>query len=52
MGTCERFSIGNLRESLRERAGKALVVIAGIALAASGCAAPTAEATPTPANGN
>lgn len=46
MGTCERFSIGNLRESLRERAGKALVVIAGIALAASGCAAPTSETKP------
>ena len=46
MGTGERFSIGNLRESLRERAGKALVVIAGIALAASGCAAPTSETKP------
>lgn len=46
MGTCERFSIGNLRESLREGAGKALVVIAGIALAASGCAAPTSETKP------
>lgn len=41
MGKGEGFSIGDLRESLRERAGKALVVIAGIALAASGCAAPT-----------
>ena len=41
MGTCEGFSIGNLRESLRERAGELLVFITGIALAASGCAAPT-----------
>ncbi len=46
MGTGERFSIGNLRESLREGAGKALGVMAGIALAASGCAAPTSETKP------
>ena len=39
----EGLSIGNIKESLRKRAGKVLVVIAGIALAASGCAAPTSE---------
>lgn len=41
MGKGEGFSIGDLRESLRKRAGKALGVIAGIALATSGCAVPT-----------
>ena len=41
MGTCERFSIGNLRESLRKRAGKALGVMAAAAWVVSGCAAPT-----------
>lgn len=46
MGKGEGFSIGDLRESLRERAGKVLVVIAGIALAVSGCAAPTSETKP------
>lgn len=46
MGKGERFSIGNLHESLRKKAEKALVVIAGIALAASGCAAPTSETKP------
>lgn len=46
MGTGERFSIGNLHESLQKKAEKALVVIAGIALAASGCAAPTSETKP------
>ena len=42
----EGLSIGSINESLRKRAGKALVVIAGIALAASGCAAPTSETKP------
>ena len=42
----EGLSIGNLRESLRERAGELLVFITGIALAASGCAAPTSETKP------
>ena len=37
----EGLSIGKVHESLRKRAGEVLVVIAGIALAASGCAAPT-----------
>ena len=46
MGKGEGFSIGDLHESLRERAGKVLVVIAGIALAVSGCAAPTSETKP------
>lgn len=46
MGTGEGLSIGNLHESLRKKAEKALVVIAGIALAASGCAAPTSETKP------
>ena len=41
MGTGERFSIGDLHESLREKAGKVLVVMAGVALATSGCAVPT-----------
>lgn len=41
MGKGERFSIGSINESLRKKAGKLFVVIAGIALAASGCAAPT-----------
>lgn len=42
----EGLSIDNIKESLRKRAGKVLVVIAGIALAASGCAAPTSETKP------
>ena len=42
----EGLSIGSINESLRKRAGKALVGIAGIALAASGCAAPTSETKP------
>lgn len=46
MGKGERFSIGDVNESLRKRAGEALVIIAGIALAASGCAAPTPETKP------
>lgn len=46
MGTGEGLSIGKVHELLRERAGKALVVIAGIALAVSGCAAPTSETKP------
>ena len=46
MGKGEGLSIGNISELLRERAGKALVVIASIALAASGCAAPTSETKP------
>lgn len=41
MGKGERLSIGNINESLRKRAGELLVFITGIALAASGCAAPT-----------
>lgn len=43
MGTGERFSfsIGDLHESLRKRAGKVLGVIAGVAWVVSGCAAPT-----------
>ena len=41
MGKGEGFSIGNINESLRKRAGELLVFITGIALAASGCAAPT-----------
>lgn len=41
MGKGEGLSIGNINESLRKRAGKALGVIAGIALATSGCAVPT-----------
>lgn len=46
MGKGERFSIGDLHESLRKRAGELLVFITGIALAASGCAAPTSETKP------
>ncbi len=46
MGKGEGFSIGNINESLRKRAGKALGVIAAAALAASGCAAPTSETKP------
>ena len=46
MGTGEGLSIGKVHESLRERTGKVLVVIAGIALAVSGCAAPTSETKP------
>lgn len=47
MGTGERFSIGKVvHESLRKRAGELLVFITGIALAASGCAAPTSETKP------
>lgn len=41
MGKGEGLSIGNINESLRKRAGELLVFITGIALAASGCAAPT-----------
>ena len=41
MGKGEGFSIGDLHESLREKAGKVLVVMAGVALATSGCAVPT-----------
>ena len=41
MGKGEGLSIGKVHESLRKRAGKALVFMTGIALAASGCAAPT-----------
>ena len=66
MGTGERFSIGKVHEllgeragrvlgviseSLRKRAGKALGVMAGIALAASGCAAPTSETKPADTEG-
>lgn len=46
MGTGEGLSIGKVHELLRERTGKVLVVIAGIALAVSGCAAPTSETKP------
>ena len=42
----EGLSIGKVHESLRKRAGEVLVVIAGIALAVSGCAAPTSETKP------
>ena len=42
----EGLSICNINESLRKRAGKVLVVIAGIALAVPGCAAPTSETKP------
>ena len=42
----EGFSVGSINESLRKRAGELLVFIAGIALAASGCAAPTSETKP------
>ena len=42
----EGLSIGSINESLRKRAGELLVFIAGIALAASGCAAPTSETKP------
>ena len=41
MGKGEGLSIGDLHESLREKAGKVLVVMAGVALATSGCAVPT-----------
>lgn len=41
MGKGEGLSIGDLHESLREKAGKVLVIMAGVALATSGCAAPT-----------
>ena len=41
MGTGERFSIGKVHELLGEKAGKVLVVMAGVALATSGCAVPT-----------
>ena len=46
MGKGEGFSIGKVHESLRKRAGKALVFMTGIALAVSGCAAPTSETKP------
>ena len=46
MGTSEGLSIGKVHESLRKRAGKALVFMTGIALAVSGCAAPTSETKP------
>lgn len=46
MGKGEGLSIGNINESLRKRAGELLVFITGIALAASGCAAPTSETKP------
>jgi len=46
MRTGEGLSIGNINESLRKRAGELLVFITGIALAASGCAAPTSETKP------
>ena len=42
----EGLSIGNVNELLRKRVGKMLVAIAGIALAVSGCAAPTSETKP------
>ena len=42
----EGLSISNINESLRKRAGELLVFITGIALAASGCAAPTSETKP------
>lgn len=41
MGKGEGLSIGDLHESLREKAGKVLVIMAGVALATSGCAVPT-----------
>ena len=41
MGKGEGLSIGKVHESLRKRAEKALVFMTGIALAVSGCAAPT-----------
>ena len=46
MGKGEGLSIGKVYESLRKKAGKALGVMAGIALAVSGCAAPTSETKP------
>ena len=46
MGTGEGLSIGKVHELLRKKTGKALGVIAGIALAVSGCAAPTSETKP------
>lgn len=46
MGTGERFSIGKVHELLGERTGRVLGAIAGIALAVSGCAAPTSETKP------
>ena len=42
----EGLSISNINESLRKRAGELLVFITGIALAVSGCAAPTSETKP------
>ena len=49
MGTGEGLSIGKVHELLRKKTGKALGVIAGIALAVSGCAAPTSETKPADA---
>lgn len=46
MGKGEGFSIGKVHESLRKRAGEALGVMAAVALAVSGCAAPTSETKP------
>ena len=46
MGKGEGFSIGDLHESLRERAGKTLGIIAATTLVVSGCAALTSETKP------
>ena len=46
MGKGEGFSIGKVHESLRKRTEKDLVFMTGIALAVSGCAAPTSETKP------
>ena len=46
MRTGEKFSIGDISELLRKRAGKALGATAVAMLVVSGCAAPTSEAKP------
>ena len=46
MRTGEKFSIGDISDLLRKRAGKTLGVIAVASLVVSGCAAPTSETKP------
>ena len=46
MRTGEKFSIGDITELLRKRAGKTLGVIAVATLVVSGCAAPTSGTKP------
>lgn len=46
MRTGEKFSIGDISESLRKRVGKTLGFITVATLVVSGCAAPTSETKP------